>query len=69
MVARSWIAAAEGILKGQKLGEEVIRAASEEASRLADPNPDARWSAEYKKDMGRVLVARGLRKALQRLGA
>ncbi len=60
---------AEQILVGQRLTDEVIRAAAAEAPLIANPNEDARGSAEFKKDMGRVLVARGLRKALQRLGA
>ena len=60
---------AEQILVGQRLTDEVIRATAAEAPLIASPNEDARGSAEFKKDMGRVLVARGLRKALQRLGA
>ncbi|WP_027877436.1 FAD binding domain-containing protein [Meiothermus cerbereus] len=57
----------EKILRGQKPSLELIRAAAEEARKIADPNPDARGSAEYKKDMARVLVGRGLIKALKRL--
>lgn len=57
----------EKILRGQKPTLELIRAAAEEARKIADPNPDARGSAEYKKDMARVLVGRGLIKALKRL--
>ena len=63
------VSLAEQILKGQKLNEDLIRTASEEAAKIATPNSDLRGSAEYKKDMGRVLVARALRKALKRLGA
>jgi carbon-monoxide dehydrogenase medium subunit len=58
----------ENLLRGQKPSLELIRAAAEEARKIADPNPDARGSAEYKKDMARVLVGRGLIKALGRLG-
>ncbi len=57
------VAKAEDILVGQRLTEEVIRAASAEAPLIATPNADGRGSEEYKKDMGRVLVARGLRRA------
>lgn len=57
----------EKILRGQKPTLELIRAAAEEARKIADPSSDARGSAEYKKDMARVLVGRGLIKALQRL--
>ncbi len=58
----------ENLLRGQKPTMELIRAAAEEARKIADPTPDARGSAEYKKDMARVLVGRGLLKALHRLG-
>ncbi|WP_027881997.1 FAD binding domain-containing protein [Meiothermus rufus] len=58
----------ENLLRGQKPSMELIRAAAEEARKIADPTPDARGSAEYKKDMARVLVGRGLLKALNRLG-
>ncbi len=58
----------ENLLRGQKPTMELIRAAAEEARKIADPTPDARGSAEYKKDMARVLVGRGLLKALNRLG-
>ncbi len=58
----------EKLLRGQKPTMDLIRAAAEEARKIADPNPDARGSAEYKKDMARVLVGRGLIKALGRLG-
>ncbi|MCS7068155.1 MAG: xanthine dehydrogenase family protein subunit M [Meiothermus sp.] len=57
----------ENLLRGQKPSLDLIRAAAEEARKIADPNPDARGSAEYKKDMARVLVGRGLIKALRRL--
>ncbi|GIW24648.1 xanthine dehydrogenase family protein subunit M [Meiothermus sp.] len=61
------VAEGEKILRGQKPSLELIRAAAEEARKIADPTPDARGSAEYKKDMARVLVGRGLIKALKRL--
>ena len=57
----------EKLLRGQKPTLDLIRAAAEEARKIADPTPDARGSAEYKKDMARVLVGRGLLKALKRL--
>lgn len=63
------VSRAEEILVGQRITEDVIRAASEEAPVIATPNADGRGSEEYKKDMARVLVARGLRRALQRLSA
>lgn len=63
------VSRAEEILVGQRITEDVIRAVAEEASVIATPNADGRGSEEYKKDMARVLVARGLRRALQRLSA
>jgi carbon-monoxide dehydrogenase medium subunit len=63
------VAAAEHVLVGQRPSEELFRAAAEEAPRVADPATDGRGSAAYKKEMGRVLVLRGLRRALQRIEA
>jgi aerobic carbon-monoxide dehydrogenase medium subunit len=60
--------AAEAMLVGQKPNLELLRAAAEEAPKIATPNADARGSAEYKKDMARVLVLRGLKQSLERLG-
>ena len=45
-----------------------VRAAAAEVPKAVDPASDGRGSAEYKRDMGRVLVARALRKAAVRLG-
>ena len=60
--------AAEAMLAGQKPSLELLRAAAEEAPKIATPNADARGSADYKKDMARVLVLRGLQQSLERLG-
>ena len=60
--------AAEAMLVGQKPNLELLRAAAEEAPKIATPNADARGSADYKKDMARVLVLRGLQQSLERLG-
>ena len=62
------VSAAEAMLIGQKPTLELLRAAAAEAPKIASPNADQRGSAEYKKDMTRVLVGRGLRQALERLG-
>jgi carbon-monoxide dehydrogenase medium subunit len=61
------VAKAEQILLGQTLTDDVIRAAAEEAPRVADPSSDNRGAADFKRDMGRVLVTRALRRALQRI--
>ncbi len=62
------VAEAEQALKGQKPSADVIRAAAEAASRRSEPQADLRGSVEYKKHLAGVLVARGLRQALARLG-
>ena len=62
------VAAAEAMLVGQKPTLELIHAAAAEAPKIASPNADQRGSSEYKKDMTRVLVGRGIKEALQRLG-
>jgi aerobic carbon-monoxide dehydrogenase medium subunit len=60
---------AEALLIGQRLTDEVIQAAAAEAPLIATPNADARGSAEYKKELGRILVARALHKTKRRLSA
>lgn len=62
------VADAERLLVGQKPTAAVIRAAADAASARSDPQADLRGSIEYKKHLAGVLVARGLREALSRLG-
>jgi aerobic carbon-monoxide dehydrogenase medium subunit len=62
------VAEAEKMLVGQKPTLALLKAAAAEAPKIASPNPDQRGSAEYKKDMTRVLVGRGLKQSLDRLG-
>ena len=45
-----------------------FREAKDEASKIADPISDGRGSAEYKKDVIGVLVARGIMQSMERLG-
>jgi carbon-monoxide dehydrogenase medium subunit len=59
---------AERALTGQTPSADAIRAAAEAASRRSEPQADLRGSVEYKKHLAGVLVARGLRQALARLG-
>ena len=47
---------------------ENSRAAAEAASSLSAPQADLRGSVEFKKHLAGVLVTRGLRQALSRLG-
>jgi aerobic carbon-monoxide dehydrogenase medium subunit len=62
------VSEAEKLLRGSKPSKEVIGAAMREAEKIADPSPDNRGSAEYKKAMAGVLVGRAITTALERLG-
>jgi carbon-monoxide dehydrogenase medium subunit len=59
---------AERGLIGQKPTADLVRAAGEAASRRSSPQADLRGSVEFKKNLAGVLVARGLRQALGKLG-
>ena len=59
---------AEHLLVGQKPTADLIRAASNAAWKRSAPQADLRGSVDYKKHLAGVLVARGLRQALARLG-
>jgi carbon-monoxide dehydrogenase medium subunit len=60
--------AAERLLTGQKPTADLIRAASDAAWHRSEPQADLRGSVAFKKHLAGVLVARGLREALSRLG-
>lgn len=60
--------AAEKMLTGQKPSAELIQAAAEAARQSSEPQADLRGTIEYKKHLAGVLLARGLRHALARLG-
>ena len=62
------VAEAEALLVGQKPSADAIRAAAEAATGKSEPQGDLRGSVEYKKHLAGVLVARGVRQALARLG-
>jgi aerobic carbon-monoxide dehydrogenase medium subunit len=57
---------AEKALVGKTADEKTIEEAARLASTEADPNDDLRGSAEYKRDLVRVLTARALRLAISR---
>ena len=59
-------AKAEGMLKGQKLDTKTIEAAGEAASDEISPITNIRSTAEYRKDVTKVLVRRAVEKALER---
>ena len=56
----------EGALQGQKISDKQIEAAAEAARVAADPQPDMRGSAEYKRALVAALVKRALAIALRR---
>lgn len=62
------VADAEALLVGQKPSADIVRAAAGAAAKRSEPQADLRGSVEYKKHLAGVLVARGLRQALARLG-
>jgi carbon-monoxide dehydrogenase medium subunit len=57
---------AENVLRGNKINEKAITEAAEIAAKESKPITDLRSSAEYRKEMVRVLVQRAIRIALQR---
>lgn len=62
------VAEAERLLAGQKPTAALLQEAAAAASRVSAPQADLRGSVEYKKNLAGVLVGRGLREALARLG-
>jgi aerobic carbon-monoxide dehydrogenase medium subunit len=58
--------AAEAALVGQTPSDDVISEVARLASEAAEPKADIRGSAEYKRDVARVFVQRGLHTAVNR---
>jgi aerobic carbon-monoxide dehydrogenase medium subunit len=58
---------AEEVLRGQTITDGALRALGEVAATEVDPTDDNRGSAEYKREMVKVLVRRAAQEALQRL--
>jgi carbon-monoxide dehydrogenase medium subunit len=57
---------AEKALTGQRLTDENLEAAGALAASACDPSPDLRGSAEYKRDLTRVVMKRAVRLAASR---
>ena len=57
---------AEAYLRGKRPEESVLREAARLVAAEARPTEDRRGSAEYKRDLVRVLATRALRRAVQR---
>lgn len=60
---------AEEILKGKRLNDDLLEKASLTASNESSPIDDVRSSADYRRKMVRVLVARALRQAVEQIKA
>ena len=54
---------AEALLSGQKITEKLIATAAQQAAEETDTEPDYHASAEYRMDMARVFVQKGLQEA------
>jgi carbon-monoxide dehydrogenase medium subunit len=61
--------AAEEVLAGSELSDEVIAEAARLAAEAAQPHSDTRGSEDYKRTVVRVYTERGLRAVAERLGA
>lgn len=57
---------AEAELVGKRAGDDVLEAAGKAAAAECDPSADLRGSADYKRDLTRVLVKRSIQKAVVR---
>ena len=55
---------AEGILRGQRFSEEVIEKAAQTAAEESQPIDDYRASAEYRREMVKVLIRRAINQAI-----
>jgi carbon-monoxide dehydrogenase medium subunit len=58
---------AEDVLRGQRLSDDLLREVGEIAASEVDPMDDNRGSADYKRDLVKVLVRRAAEQAIQRL--
>jgi carbon-monoxide dehydrogenase medium subunit len=59
---------AEEVLRGKAITDGALRALGEVAATEVDPTDDNRGSAEYKREMVKVLVRRAVQEAMQRIG-
>ena len=60
--------AAEEILEAEGLGDAAIKAAADRAAELVQPDSDLHASADYRRNLTRVLTERAVRRAITRLG-
>ena len=57
---------AEGVVRGQRISDEVLLEMGRVAATEVDPSDDTRGSAEYKRELVTVLAPRAVREALDR---
>lgn len=60
---------AEQALVGQVVTDELLEKVGRAAADECDPSPDLRGSAEYKRDITRVLTKRAIRQAMERVSS
>ena len=58
------LTAAEAELRGQRVTDDLLRRASEAAREQVDAVEDTRGSADYKRELVRISVPRGVRRCL-----
>jgi carbon-monoxide dehydrogenase medium subunit len=61
------VRSAEELLEGQIMNITVIESAAEQVAAAIDPISDTHGSADYRREMSRVLVRRALRRCLEQL--
>jgi len=59
---------AEAIIRGKAISDDLLREMGEVAASECDPTDDNRGSAEYKRELVKVLVPRAANEAIQRAG-
>jgi carbon-monoxide dehydrogenase medium subunit len=57
---------AEAVIRGKTITDELLREMGEVAASECDPTDDNRGSAEYKRELVKILVARAAQDALRR---
>jgi aerobic carbon-monoxide dehydrogenase medium subunit len=58
---------AEAVIRGKAINDELLREMGEVAASECDPTDDNRGSAEYKRELVKVLVGRAVQEACQRV--
>ena len=59
---------AEAVIRGKAISDDLLREMGEVAASECDPTDDNRGSAEYKRELVKVLVPRAANEAIQRAG-